>query len=50
MYFFYGYSHSVEGIKPDEGSQVRFILSETPDFGTEVEEYPASGMTAPRAK
>ena len=49
VYFFYGYSHSVEGIKPDEGSEVQFILSETPDFGTEVEEYPA-GMTTPRTK
>lgn len=42
VYFFYGYSHSVEGVKPDETSaEVQFILSETPDFGEEVEDYPS---------
>ena len=43
VYFFYGYSHSVEGVKPDETSaEVQFILSETPEFGEEVEDYPSS--------
>ena len=42
MYFFYGYSHSVEGVKPGGTSaEVQFILSETPDFGEEVEDYPS---------
>ena len=43
MYFFYGYSHSVEGVKPDEtrSAEGQFILSETPDFGEEVEDYPS---------
>ena len=41
VYFFYGYSHSVEGVRPDERSEAQFILSETPDFGEEVEEYPS---------
>jgi len=43
VYFFYGYSHSAEGVKPDETSaEVQFVLSETPDFGEEVEDYPSS--------
>ena len=41
MYFFYGYSHSVEGVRPDEKPEAEFILSETPDFGKEVDEYPS---------
>ena len=41
VYFFYGYSHSMEGVRPYERSETQFILSETPDFGKEVEEYPA---------
>jgi len=49
VYFFYGYSHSEEGIRADETSEAQFILSETPDFGKEVEEYPA-GLATPPAK
>ena len=49
MYFFYGYSHSVEGIRRDETSEVQFILSQTPNFGKEVAEYPA-GLATTRAK
>ena len=47
MYVFYGYSHSVEGVRPDERSETQFILSETPDFGKEFEEYPAGLATSP---
>lgn len=49
VYFFYGYCHSVEGIRPDDRSEVQFILSEIPNVGTEVEEYPA-GLATPSAK
>ena len=42
MYCCYGYSHSVEGVRPDETSEAQFILSETPEFGKEVEEYQSS--------
>ncbi|XP_078373079.1 cationic amino acid transporter 2-like [Oculina patagonica] len=42
VYFFYGYSHSVEGVRPYEKSETQFILSQTPDFGREVEEYPGT--------
>ena len=41
VYFFYGYSHSVEGVRPGESSETQFILSETPDFGKDVEEQPS---------
>ena len=41
MYFCYGYSHSVEAVRPSERSDSQFILSETPDFGKEVDEYPS---------
>lgn len=41
MYFCYGYSHSVEAVRPSESSETQFILSQTPDFGKEVEEYPS---------
>ena len=47
VYVFYGYSHSVEGVRPDERSETQFILSETPDFGKELEEYPAGVATSP---
>ena len=42
MYFFYGYSLSQEAVRPDETSEAQFILSETPDFGEEVKEYPSA--------
>ena len=41
VYFCYGYSHSVEAVRPSESSETQFILSQTPDFGKEVEEYPS---------
>jgi len=37
----------VEGVRPDERSEAQFILSETPDFGEEFEEYPAGLATSP---
>ena len=42
VYFFYGYSHSLEAVRPSEKSETQFILSNTPDFGQEVEEYPST--------
>ncbi|XP_068696414.1 cationic amino acid transporter 3-like isoform X1 [Montipora foliosa] len=42
LYFFYGYSHSIQAVRPGEGSESPFILSQTPDFGNKIEEYPPS--------
>ena len=39
VYCFYGYSHSVEAVRPSERSETQMILSKTPDFGDEIEEY-----------
>ena len=47
VYFFYGYSHSVEGVRPDQKPEAEFILSETPDFGKEVDEYPSARAEFP---
>ena len=41
VYFCYGYSHSVEAVKPSERSETPFIRSTMPDFGTEFKEYPS---------
>ena len=39
VYFSYGYSHSLEAVRPSEKTESQFILTQTPDFGQEVEEY-----------
>ena len=41
MYFSYGYSHSVEAVRPNERSETQFILSTMPDFGNELEVHPS---------
>lgn len=40
VYFGYGYKHSVESTRQREITHTQLIISQTQDFGKEVEEYP----------